>query len=40
MTFEEFVAIIQSTSIELFGSEWIELEMAFTRWKEKQENEN
>lgn len=40
MTLEEFISIIENTSIELYTSEWDELEIAFNKWKEKQEKEN
>ena len=36
MTFEEFVSIIENTSIELYRSEWDQLEEAFNEWKAKQ----
>ena len=38
MTFEEFVSIIENTSIELYSSEWDQLKEAFNKWKEKNEN--
>lgn len=39
MTLEEFISIVESTSIELYNSEWGELETAFNQWKEQQEKE-
>ena len=38
MSFEEFVSIIENTSIELYHSEWDQLKEAFNEWKEKNEN--
>lgn len=40
MTLEEFISIIESTSIELYTSEWDELEIEFNKWKENREKEN
>ena len=34
MTWDEFESIIDNTSIELYSSEWHELEKAFNEWKE------
>ena len=36
MTYEEFVSIIENTSIELYYSEWDQLEEAFNEWSKKQ----
>ena len=40
MTWDEFESIIDSTTIELYSSEWKELEIQFNKWKEKKEEEN
>ena len=39
MTLEEFMSIVGSTSIELYTSEWDELEIAFNKWKENRDKE-
>lgn len=36
MNWEEYASIIESTSIELFTSEWEQLEKAFKEWESKQ----
>ena len=40
MTLEEFISIIENTSIELYTSEWDELEIEFNKYKENREKEN
>ena len=37
MNWNEFESIIDSTTIELYSSEWKELEKAFNKWKEDKE---
>ena len=37
MTFEQFITIINATSIELYSSEYDELEKAFNNWKTFQD---
>jgi len=39
MTFKEFESIIDSTSIELYSSEWEQLEKAFKEWESNREKE-
>ena len=40
MTWDEFESIIDNTTIELYSSEWNQLQKAFNTWKEKKEEEN
>ena len=39
MTWDEFESIIDNTTIELYSSEWNQLQKAFNTWKEKKEQE-
>lgn len=39
MNWEEYASIIESTSIELFTSEWEQLEKAFKEWESNREKE-
>jgi hypothetical protein len=36
MNWEEFAAIIEQTSIELYSSEWDQLREVFEQWKNDQ----
>ena len=39
MSWAEYASIIESTSIELFTSEWEELEKAFNKWDKERADE-
>ena len=39
MTWDEFESIIDSTTIELYSTEWHDLKKAFEEWKEKKDQE-
>lgn len=40
MNWNEFESIIDNTSIELYSTEWHELEKAFNKWKENKEEKD